>query len=116
MAATPSDTTNSIPLEICARGVRLFVRLTPKASRNAIQGIAPDAEGGAVLKVAVTAVPENGKANQALVKLLAKAWRLPKSTVSITAGATDRRKTLFIESDDPAALHRVISEQVREHG
>lgn len=92
------------------------MRLTPKASRNAIQGIAAEADGGRVLKVAVTAVPENGKANQALVKLLAKAWKLPKSAVSITAGATDRRKTLLIEDGDPAALLRHISERVRDHG
>ena len=119
MAAPLSDASSdagALPLESSARGVRLFVRLTPKASRNAIQGIAAEADGGCVLKVAVTAVPENGKANQALVKLLAKAWKLPKSAVSITAGATDRRKTLLIESDDPAALLRHISERVRDHG
>lgn len=116
MAAATSDTDDALPLEESARGVRLFVRLTPKASRNAVQGVAPDADGGRVLKVAVTAVPENGKANQALVKLLAKVWKLPKSALTITAGATDRRKTLLIEGDDPAALHRHISERMRDHG
>lgn len=92
-----------LPFEPVADGLRLFVRLTPKASRTAVQGIAADAEGGHVLKVAVTAVPENGKANQALVKLLAKTWKLPKTAFTITAGATDRRKTLHV-AGDPAVL------------
>ncbi|EKV30345.1 hypothetical protein C882_4304 [Caenispirillum salinarum AK4] len=116
MAAADPDIADAPPLEPCARGVRLFVRLTPKASRNALQGLAADADGGRVLKVAVTAVPENGKANQALVKLLAKVWKLPKSAVSITAGATDRRKTLLIESDDPQALADHLWERMRDHG
>jgi uncharacterized protein YggU (UPF0235/DUF167 family) len=106
----------ALPLEQSARGVRVFVRLTPKASRNAVQGRAPEADGGVVLKVAVTAVPENGKANQALVKLLAKEWKLPKSALTITAGATDRRKTLLIEHDDPAALLRHLTDRISDHG
>ena len=80
-------------------GARLAVRLTPKASRNEITAIAADADGGAILKVSVTTVPEDGKANAALIALLSKAWKIPKSKITITAGATDRRKTLFIESD-----------------
>jgi len=80
-------------------GVKLFVRLTPKASRDKIDGPAPEADGGTVLKASVTAVPEDGKANAALIKMLAKEWRLPKSTFEIVAGATDRRKTLLISGD-----------------
>jgi uncharacterized protein (TIGR00251 family) len=84
------------PLTAAAEGVRVAVRLTPRAKRNAVQGLAPGADGGCVLKVSVTAVPEDGKANAALVKLLAKEWRLPKSAIEIAAGATDRRKTLAV--------------------
>ena len=51
----------------------------------------------------VTAVPENGKANIALIKLLAKTAKWPKSSVEIVAGHTDRNKVLEI-SDDPEAL------------
>ncbi len=90
-----------------AGGVRLAVRLTPKASRNRIDGIAAEADGTPVLKVAVTAVPENGKANQALIALLAKSWKLAKSSFTITGGATDRRKTLFIEGDAEELRRRV---------
>lgn len=77
-------------------GCLVSVRLTPKASRARIEGIARDADGRSWLKVSVTAVPENGKANAALIALLAKAWRLPKGSLAVTAGATARRKTLRI--------------------
>lgn len=79
-----------------ADGVKLSVRLTPKASRDAIQGLAEDADGGVVLRCTVTAVPENGKANAALVKMLAKAWKLPRTSLEVVAGLTDRRKTILI--------------------
>jgi uncharacterized protein len=75
------------------------VRLTPKASRNRIEGVVADADGGGALKVSVTAPPEDGKANAALIALLAKSWKLAKRDFTITAGATDRRKLLFIEAD-----------------
>lgn len=62
-------------------------------------------DGVTVLKVRVTEPPEGGKANAALIKLLAKAWKLPKSSLSLVAGHTDRRKTLAV-AGDPAALRR----------
>jgi uncharacterized protein (TIGR00251 family) len=90
-------TDSDLPLAAEADGACLLsVRLTPKASRARIEGIERDADGRPWLKVSVTAVPEAGKANAALVALLAKAWRLPKSTVSVTAGAAARRKTVRI--------------------
>lgn len=86
---------------VCAvdDGVRVAVRLTPKASRDGVQGFAEEAGGGAVLKCSVTAVPENGKANTALIRLLSKAWKVPKTSMEIVAGATDRRKTVLIRGD-----------------
>jgi uncharacterized protein (TIGR00251 family) len=87
------------PFAPAPQGLKVNVRLTPKASRERIEGVAPEADGGAVLKVSVTAVPEDGKANAALVKLLAKAWRIPKSSIDIVQGATDRRKVLLISGD-----------------
>lgn len=90
------------------------MRLTPKAARNRIEGPAPEASGGVVLKVSVTAVPEDGKANAALVKLLAKEWRIPKSALTIAAGATDRRKVLHV-AGDPDALRRRIEEWMEQH-
>lgn len=91
------------PAAAAPGGVRVNIRLTPKAARDRIDGVAADADGGAVLKVAVTAVPEDGKANAALIKLLSKQWRLPKSAMEIVQGATDRRKVLHI-TGEPAQL------------
>ncbi len=91
------------PLEPVADGLRLTLRVTPKASRNAIAGLVDTADGGRVLKVTVTTVPENGKANEAVVKLLAKAWKLPKTSLTVVAGATDRNKIIHV-AGDPAAL------------
>ncbi|TWA86218.1 hypothetical protein FBZ83_1026 [Azospirillum brasilense] len=96
------------PFEAVADGVRLALRVTPKASRNAIAGLAATASGGTALKVTVTAVPENGKANEAVVKLLAKAWKLPKTSLTVVAGATDRNKIVHV-AGDPADLMRRLT-------
>ncbi|WP_430473309.1 DUF167 family protein [Thalassospira lucentensis] len=90
-------------------GIRLFVRLTPKASRDAINGLMNDASGRMRLKVSVSAVPENGKANQAMIKLLAKAIKWPKSSFGIAAGKTDRTKMLVIMGN-PTELMSKITE------
>ncbi len=83
------------------------VRLTPKASKNRIDGLVPDAGGGVALKAGVTAAPEGGKANAALVRMLARAWRLPKTSISVAAGTGSRRKTLVIEGDTKMLLQRL---------
>ena len=88
-------------------GVTISVRLTPKASVNRIQGLAEDAVGGVVLKTSVTAPPETGKANAGLIKLLAKAWSLPKTSLTVISGATDRNKVLHIEGD-PGTLAKQV--------
>jgi uncharacterized protein YggU (UPF0235/DUF167 family) len=71
-----------------------------------------EADGGAVLRVAVTAAPEDGKANAAVVKLLAKAWHLPKSAFR-SAPSGRPRKVLFIEGD-AAELARRIRQWVED--
>ncbi|MAF50082.1 MAG: DUF167 domain-containing protein [Rhodospirillales bacterium] len=100
--AVPSSEIAS-PVAVHAGGLRVAVRLTPKASRNGVNGIAADADGGARIKVSVTAPPESGKANAALIKLLSRQWKLPKSDISIIRGLTGRRKTVLV-SGDPQEL------------
>ena len=92
-----------------ADGVRLALRVTPKASRNAIAGLADTADGGQVLKVSVTTVPENGKANEAVIKLLAKACKLPKSSLNVVAGATDRNKIIHVAGDPVDLMGRLTA-------
>ncbi|OAN49990.1 DUF167 domain-containing protein [Magnetospirillum moscoviense] len=87
------------PVTVVAGGVRVAIRLTPKASRDRVEQVVADACGNQALKATVTAVPEDGKANQALLKMLSKEWKVPKSTMEIVQGATDRRKVVFISGD-----------------
>ncbi|MBU2963734.1 DUF167 domain-containing protein [Citreicella sp. C3M06] len=72
-------------------GALIELRVTPKASRNEIRD-----EDGA-LRVYVTTVPEDGKANAAVIKLLAKALGVPKSRLTLLRGATSRDKLFRVE-------------------
>ncbi len=80
-------------------GAELFVRLTPRASREAVDGVETTADGRAHLAARVRAVPEKGAANEALEKLIASMLELPRRSVSVTAGATARLKTLRVTGD-----------------
>lgn len=98
-----------MPFKVNDRGVVIAVRLRPGASANRIDGIQVMADGGHRLAVRVTAVPEKGKANQAMIKLLAKAWHVPRGSLAVIAGAKDRNKTLLLQGDGPAHL-RMLDE------
>lgn len=76
---------------------RLTVRLTPRASHEEIAG----ERDGAIL-VRVTAPPVEGAANAALVRLLAKALRVPKGAVAIVSGETSRTKVVEVTGLDEA--------------
>ncbi len=98
-----------LPFRPTDDGVLVDVRLTPRASADSIRGIGTDAAGTAMLKVAVTAVPEDGKANAALLKLLARTWKLPKTSLSVVSGATARRKVVLV-AGEPAPLLNSLNE------
>jgi len=76
---------------------RLPVRLTPGAASDRIDGWDVDAEGRPVLKVRVRARPIEGEANEALIKLIARALGMPKSAVVLQRGGQSRTKSLVIE-------------------
>jgi uncharacterized protein len=82
-----------------ADGVLLHVRLTPKSSRDALEGVETRADGARALKARVRAVPEDGKANDALIALVAKTLKHPASRIKLAAGATSRQKALLLEGD-----------------
>ncbi|MCI2400367.1 DUF167 domain-containing protein [Aliiroseovarius subalbicans] len=71
-------------------GAEIAVRVTPKASRNAVE------ETTDGLRVYTTSVPEGGKANSAVTKLLATALGVPKSRLTLVRGATSRDKTFKV--------------------
>ncbi|WEX09930.1 DUF167 family protein [Chelativorans sp. AA-79] len=97
-------------------GVELFVRLTPKSSADAVEGIAEGPDGRSYLKARVRAVPEDGKANEALERLLAKWLGVAPRDVSVTAGATSRLKTVSVSGDAPLLAARLSSQMSASPG
>ncbi|MEP2532744.1 DUF167 domain-containing protein [Shimia sp.] len=83
---------SSAPRDLIAPGDTFSVRVTPKASRNRIT-----VQDGAI-RVYVTVVPEDGKANAAVQKLLAKALGVSKSRLTLVRGHTARDKVFQLET------------------
>lgn len=83
----------------------MALRVSPNASVDRIEGIVFRSENEPVLKLRVGAVPDKGKANAAVVKLLAKAWGIPRSSLSIVSGDKDRQKMLLVEGDPQKRLN-----------
>ena len=81
-----------VELKSVSAGIVLPVQVSPGASRARILG-----EHDGRLKLAVSAAPERGKANQAVLKLLAKALKLKRSQLSIVGGTTSHRKTVQVQ-------------------
>ena len=101
------------PFHATGDGVRLRLRVQPRARRNRIDGLAAEADGGVALKVAVTEAPEDGRANAAVIALLAKALDRPKSAFAVMAGAADRRKIIHLQGD-PARLMQALERWLEE--
>jgi uncharacterized protein (TIGR00251 family) len=86
------------------QGLSLFIRVTPNAGRDGIDGVEIRDDGSAVLRIRVKAVPDKGRANAAVVALLAKTLGVPKSSLSVTSGETSRLKTIAMAGDGAALV------------
>ncbi len=82
-------------------GTTFSVKVHPRAKKNAITG-----EVGIALKVALTAPPVDGKANEACIELFAKLLKVPRSSITIAAGQTSRNKVVRVAG--------LTGQQVRE--
>jgi uncharacterized protein len=80
-----------IAINETAAGVTFAIKVQPRAKRNAIVG-----ELGDALKVALTAPPVDGKANEACVEFFAEVLRVPRSAVMIASGQTSRNKVIRV--------------------
>ncbi len=80
-------------------GALLPVRVQPRARRNEVVGWQ-----GAALRVRVTAPPTDGRANQAVVELLAEVLGLPRASIALVSGAASRDKLLRVERHSLADL------------
>lgn len=80
------------------QGDLVFVRVTPNSAQTKISGKFIDEKNQEYLKINVAAVPEDGKANEELIKFLAKKLKIPKSKIEIIRGETARIKVLKVDS------------------
>jgi uncharacterized protein (TIGR00251 family) len=87
--------------------IQFAVKVSPRASRQGIEGLIRDENGAKFLKIAVNAPPEDGKANREVLALLAKTIGIAKSRLSLVSGETARKKVLRLEAVDAALLTRL---------
>ena len=90
-----------IPIHDSPSGVTFAVKVHPRAKKNAITG-----EVGDALKVALTAPPVDGKANEACVEFFAKLLKVPRSSVTIASGQTSRNKVIRVVGLSAEELRR----------
>lgn len=87
--------------------MRVAVRLTPRGRADRLEGIAHRSDGAAVLKVSVTAPPAEGRANDALLQLLAREWGVPRRDLAIVGGLKSRSKTVRVAGETSLLLQRL---------
>lgn len=99
--------TTAAPYHPHKEQVRLFLRVIPNARRESVRGLFREADGITAIKVSVSAPAEDGRANLAVIKLLARSLGLPKRSFSIESGQTDRRKVIAIAGAQDDILSRL---------
>ncbi len=98
-----------MPFAAAAGGVRVAIRLTPRARADRIDGVIRAADGAPVLKASVTAPPAEGRANDALLALLAKSWGVPRRDLALIGGAKSRNKIVHVSGDPAELLQRLAA-------
>ena len=93
------------PWAVVENGLMLSVRLTPRGGSDRLEGIERLANGRIVVKARVRAIAEDGKANDALLALVARGAALPASRVTLAAGGASRLKTLYCQGDSARIAH-----------
>src|SRR6185369_1149519 len=96
------------PIRDTDKGATFAVRVQPRASRNAIAG-----EMGDALKLALTAPPVEGKANEACVEFLANFLKVPRSSVTIASGESNRNKVIRITGLSAGQVEQRLLEHLR---
>jgi uncharacterized protein (TIGR00251 family) len=104
----------ALPFKPDDAGGLLYLRVTPRSARPEIAGLYIGADGKVSLQVKVRAQPEKGKANEAAIELLAGAFGLPKRAFTITAGESDRLKTVRI-AGNPTAIGQKLASLLQDH-
>jgi uncharacterized protein YggU (UPF0235/DUF167 family) len=102
-----TSSSNPSPFIAAAGGLRIRVHARPGGRRDCVEGLRSEGDGGVAIKVTVRAAAEDGKANGAIVTLLAREWGLPQRALALLSGATDRRKSFHLAGDPVALLARL---------
>ena len=96
-----------IPVQESAKGVAFAIKVQPRARKNAITGVVGD-----MLKLALTAPPVDGRANQAVIEFLAKLFEIPRASVTIASGETSRKKVVRIAGLSKTAVEARLSQEI----
>ncbi|HWA17798.1 MAG TPA: DUF167 family protein [Devosia sp.] len=99
----------SLPWRATPGGIELFVRVTPNAGADRIEGPEIRDDGRTILRIRVAAPADKGRANAAVIALLAKALGQPKSALAVTAGETARLKTVAIPGEAEEIARRLAT-------
>ena len=97
-----------VPVKEVVGGVTFAVKVHPRARKNAITGTVGDA-----LKLALTARPVDGKANQAVIDFFADLFAIPRSSVTIASGETSRNKIVRIAGVSKAVAEQKLAENLK---
>jgi hypothetical protein len=97
-----------IPIQESATGLTFAVKVHPRARKNAITGVVGDA-----LKLALTAPPVEGKANQAVIEFFADLFAIPRSSVTIASGETSRNKVIRITGVSKPVAEHTLAENLK---
>jgi uncharacterized protein len=105
----PRSSSNG-PINNASNGVHVAVRLSPRSKSDRLIGLVATAREGRVLKATVTAPAQDGRANEALLQLLARTWHLPRRNLSIVAGATSRNKTVRVTGEPDRLIAKLSAD------
>ena len=98
------------PLSPARDGVRVAIRLGPRAKADRLVGVGQSPKGR-VVRATVTAPAEAGRANEALLRLLARSWAIPRRDLSLVHGPASRNKVVHI-AGEPDALMRLVAAMI----
>ena len=96
-------------MEQIAEGVKIHVKVTPKAKNNVIENWPSIQNLADEIRIRVTAPPEKGQANKAVIELLSKNLNIGKSSVILLSGDTSRNKTFLLKGLEMKDMHNVNS-------
>lgn len=99
-----------IPIRDTPQGATFSVKVHPRAKRNAVAG-----EVGEALKLALTAPPVEGKANEACIRFIAELLDVSRSSVTIAAGESSRQKVIRVHGLTATEVEQRLRVQVGHH-